>query len=211
MKKIFCIIMMFMFTLTVHASSYRVSLEGDDTFSDTIILRLRINSLTNFDNGIYGLSGRISYDKETLELIDSYSIDNFDLRFDHTISNKFVLYSDTDVYSGTDILFLEFKNISLEDNESTTINVTEILASDGENDIEGNSISKTITYKKPAYMKGDLNKNGKIDLKDIIILIKKYLGTIDSSNEDIVIGDMNSNNKIDLKDIILLIKTYLQV
>ena len=61
------------------------------------------------------------------------------------------------------------------------------------------------------YLLGDMNHNGKIDLKDIIILIKKYLGTMDSSNEDILIGDMNSNNKLDLKDIILLIKTYLQV
>ena len=59
------------------------------------------------------------------------------------------------------------------------------------------------------YLLGDMNTNGKIDLKDIIILIKKYLGTEDSSNEDIVIGDINNNNKLDLKDIILLIKTYL--
>ena len=60
-------------------------------------------------------------------------------------------------------------------------------------------------------IKGDINHNGKIDLKDIILLIKKYLNTDTASNEDIIIGDMNDNGKIDLKDIILLIKKYLNI
>ena len=96
-------LIIFMFTLTVNASSYRVSLNGSDSFSDTIILSLRVSSLTNFDNGIYGLSGRISYDNNKIELIDYYSIDNFDLRYDNSISNKFVLYS-----SKTDSVYMEF-------------------------------------------------------------------------------------------------------
>ena len=58
-------------------------------------------------------------------------------------------------------------------------------------------------------LKGDMNHNGKIDLKDIILLIKTYLGIDDISDEDSVMGDMNHNGKIDLKDIILLIKFYL--
>ena len=54
-----------------------------------------------------------------------------------------------------------------------------------------------------------MNKNQKIDLKDIILLIKKYLNSSDASSEDILIGDMNYNNKLDSKDIIILIRTYL--
>ena len=34
-----------------------------------------------------------------------------------------------------------------------------------------------------TYIEGDLNKNGKIDLQDIIILLKKYLGVDDNQNE----------------------------
>ena len=59
------------------------------------------------------------------------------------------------------------------------------------------------------YESGDLNKNNKIDLKDIILLIKKYLGTENYTEEDLIIGDMNNNSKLDLKDIIILIRTYL--
>lgn len=58
-------------------------------------------------------------------------------------------------------------------------------------------------------LKGDLNNNSKVDLKDIISLIKKYLGTDNTSSKDVKVGDMNNNSKIDLKDIILLIKKYL--
>ena len=56
-----------------------------------------------------------------------------------------------------------------------------------------------------------MNKNGKIDLKDIITLIKKYLNTDSTNNQDITTGDINNNGKIDLKDIILLIKDYLKI
>ena len=72
-----------------------------------------------------------------------------------------------------------------------------------------NNLSASINIIVNDYIKGDMNGNGKIDLKDIIMLIKKYL--INSViPEDISIGDMNNNNVLDLKDIILLIKLYLE-
>ena len=55
---------------------------------------------------------------------------------------------------------------------------------------------------------GDMNQNGKIDLKDIIILIKIYIGSKQQSDLDLTIGDMNQNGKIDLSDIILTLKLY---
>ena len=58
-------------------------------------------------------------------------------------------------------------------------------------------------------MKGDMNNNDKIDLQDIIILLKKYLKSMDTTEDDIEIGDMDENDTIGLKDIILLLRTYL--
>ena len=69
-------------------------------------------------------------------------------------------------------------------------------------------IRKTIDIE---YITGDLNNNKKIDLKDIIILIRKYLGSESYTEDELIIGDMNNNNVLDLKDIILLIKIYLGV
>ena len=71
-----------------------------------------------------------------------------------------------------------------------------------------NSINKIIKVNVGSVF-GDMNNNKKIDLKDIIILIKKYLGTDEATDTDILIGDMNNNGRIDLKDIIILIRTYL--
>ena len=56
--------------------------------------------------------------------------------------------------------------------------------------------------------KGDMNRNGKIDLADIIILLRKYLND-DATPEEIEIGDMDDNGSIGLKDIIDLLKVYL--
>ena len=56
--------------------------------------------------------------------------------------------------------------------------------------------------------KGDMNGNGKIDLTDIIILLRKYLND-DATPEEIKIGDMDDNGSIGLKDIIDLLKVYL--
>ena len=74
-----------------------------------------------------------------------------------------------------------------------------------------NHFSNYVLVGDLEYINGDMNKNGKIDLKDVILLIKKYLGSEDTNEEDISIGDMNENGKLDLKDVIILIKTYLGV
>ncbi len=58
------------------------------------------------------------------------------------------------------------------------------------------------------YLKGDLNKNGKIDLTDILLLIKLYFNKIQSNDYYKMAGDMNTNGRYDLTDILLLIKTY---
>ena len=60
-----------------------------------------------------------------------------------------------------------------------------------------------------TYMRGDMNKNGKIDLSDVITLLRKYLND-DATEEEVEIGDMDENENIGLKDIIILLRTYLE-
>lgn len=68
----------------------------------------------------------------------------------------------------------------------------------------------TIKVTVGDYVKGDLNGNGKIDLSDIILLLKRYLGTEITTENDIEIGDIDSNKKIEINDIILLLRIYLK-
>ena len=56
-----------------------------------------------------------------------------------------------------------------------------------------------------------MNRDGNITLNDVIILLRKYLGTETVSAEDIQIGDMNDNGSIGLTDIILLLRRYLGI
>jgi len=57
-------------------------------------------------------------------------------------------------------------------------------------------------------LKGDLNKNGNIDLTDILLLIKLYFGKIEMTEYYKIADDMNYSDTIELTDILLLIKTY---
>lgn len=69
-------------------------------------------------------------------------------------------------------------------------------------------ISKPFTLGVTPTLKGDMNKNDKIDLADIIILLRTYLND-NATEEDLKIGDMDENGSIGLNDIITLLRTYL--
>ena len=67
----------------------------------------------------------------------------------------------------------------------------------------------SVSFEIVEAAKGDMNKNGKIDLADIILLLKKYLSG-DVSDDDLLVGDMDDNGSIGLRDIIMLLKEYLK-
>lgn len=58
------------------------------------------------------------------------------------------------------------------------------------------------------YLMGDMNRNDKIDLTDILLLIKLHFNKVEVTDYYNEVGDLNNNNKIDLTDILFLIKTY---
>ena len=120
-------------------------------------------------------------------------------------------------------LKLQYNPVDTTDNKSAlwSSDNTSIVSVDQNGVIIGNALGeaniKAVVNDKEAlirivvteYISGDMNQNGKIDLQDIIILLKKYLGTLTTTEEDKTIGDMDNNGSIGLKDIILLLRTYL--
>ena len=189
-------------------NSYDISLNADNIVSDSFTVKLRINPLSDNANNLNNLIGNITYDNTKLQLVSYNTINSFNL---NNNNNTFTINSNTGINTESDILVLNFKNIGLNELEKTTITINELSANNGELSLTKNIISKEVIYSENGFIKGDMNNNGKIDLKDVILLIKKYLGTEEVTNNDITIGDMNNNKKLDLKDIILLIKDYLQV
>lgn len=162
MKKVlFCIAMIFS-TLTfankVHASSFNVNIIGNETFENEITLELQVNNLVEFSdvcNGLCGLVFDLNYDTSKIELTSINALQGFDLTQGKTI----VLYKSTGVPSGTKILTMKFKNKSLKKNENTTISLSNIVASDGDKDINTKNVSKTIKLIEKEIEDNSSNNN----------------------------------------------------
>jgi hypothetical protein len=60
-------------------------------------------------------------------------------------------------------------------------------------------------------MKGDFNNDGKVDMIDIIYMIKHILHGNASYPINVSDGDFNSDGKIDLTDVVYLIKHFLKI
>ena len=134
-----------LFATNVNASSFNANIVGNDTFESEITLYIQVNNLVDFNgacNGLCGLVGNLNYDTNKIELISLNALENFDL----TQGTTLVLYKSTGVASGTKILSMKFKNKSLTKDETTTITLSNIVASDGDKDINTSDASKTIKF-----------------------------------------------------------------
>lgn len=149
MKKVFMGLSLFMgmmlFSMNVYAASFEVNIVGNNTFEDEITLYVQVDSLIDFSDtcdGLCGLVGTLEYDSNKIELISMRALEDFDL----TQGSRIVLYRTTGVKSGTEVLSVTFKNKSLKDGESTTISFSDLVASDGDQDISTTDASITIQY-----------------------------------------------------------------
>ena len=90
----------------------------------------------------------------------------------------------------------------------TTISVTAKIHNIYEDRTITKSINLTVnSIYKPAYLKGDLDRNGIVDSNDASYALYLYK-TGNYSSEDIMIGDMDGNNIIDSNDASEILKLY---
>ena len=69
----------------------------------------------------------------------------------------------------------------------------------------------TITKLKEDIQKGDINRNGKIDFSDVIVVLRKCLEIDNITEDDISIGDINNDNTISFGDVISILRLYLGI
>ena len=180
MKKILIILTIILSSLfsmiKVDASSFNVNITGNNTFESEVTLYVQVNNLQGFDgscNGLCGLVGNLSYDSNKIELIEINALQNFDL----TQGKKIVLFKATGVSGGTNVLLMKFKNKALVNDESTTITLSNISASDGDKDIVTSNASKTI-----KFIKKEVTTTTK--KQDVTTTTKKQTTTSKSSSVD---------------------------
>lgn len=147
-----------LFATNVNASSFNANIVGNDTFENEITLYIQVNNLVDFNgacNGLCGLVGNLNYDTNKIELTSINALESFDL----TQGKTLVLYKSTGVASGTKILSMKFKNKSLTKDETTTITFSNVVASDGDKDINTSDASKTIKFVVKANENTNNNNN----------------------------------------------------
>lgn len=141
---IFCVI------TKVEAKSYSILLNGDNTFEEEITITLQINNqkeMSSYCNGICGLMATLKYDSSKLELFKVTELNDFEITYNSN-DGTMIIERDSGASDGTNIATLKFKRKSLNNKESTTISLDNIIGTDGENDINSQKISKTIKYIK---------------------------------------------------------------
>ena len=153
----------------------------------------------------------VSYNKDSGESV-TLTVDDVNWAYDGTaiyywVKEKDGVFYDLDDESkySTTGLTLTVNNLTAAD--SGNYYLTALLTSDYYYSIYYLSKPLNLTV-NVSITKGDMNGNSKIDLADIIVLLKKYLNG-DATEEEIVHGDMDNDGNIGLKDIIILLKSYL--
>ena len=90
-------------------------------------------------------------------------------------------------------------DFSSDGNASTTIRLQAVHTSDGSEKIIGFD-NVVITKKEEAHLKGDVNRDGNVDISDIVAIINQIAGI--ASYED---ADVNEDKTIDISDIVAVI------
>ena len=90
-------------------------------------------------------------------------------------------------------------DFSSDGNASTTIRLQAVHTSDGSEKIIGFD-NVVITKKEEAHLKGDVNRDGNVDISDIVAIINQIAGI--ASYED---ADVNEDKIVDISDIVAVI------
>ena len=184
-----------LFSQNVNASSFNTNIVGNDTFENEITLYIQVNNLVDFNgacNGLCGLVGNLSYDTNKIELTSISALESFDL----TQGKTLVLYKSTGVASGTKILSMKFKNKSLTKDETTTITFSNVVASDGDKDINTSDASKTIKF----IVKENENTNNNNNQTNNNTINKKPSSNTNNKKEETKKSDNNYLSSITLSD-----------
>lgn len=167
MKKLAIVLFsMFLFITNVQAKSANVAFTGPNEFTDTVTVEVLVKDYEDVSD-IYGLSAKLVYDETKLEMTSIKALENLQL----ATGKKIAVYGSVGVKKDTKVLSITFKNKALQVNETTEIKLTDVVLSDGNEDISTTNINKTLKFtettkveenKKPEEIeKNPINNNQK--------------------------------------------------
>jgi endoglucanase len=75
----------------------------------------------------------------------------------------------------------------------------------------GSPAEPTPTSPAPSQMRGDVNKDNKIDIVDALLIAQYYVGLDPEDFKDPLAGDVNNDDKIDIVDALLVAQYYVGI
>ena len=62
-----------------------------------------------------------------------------------------------------------------------------------------------------GYKQGDVNMDSKIDIKDVILVLKHTVGVISLTDEQCLLADIDSDSEVNIKDAIYIQRTIVNM
>lgn len=199
----FLLFLFFLFQKTAFASNQFLIQGNQEVFNHHNF------TVTVFYSGedIYSLRFRFNYDSTKLQLVSSLSKNGF-----HLTKDGWIVLDDEKRHNGTFEIaqftfavkddFVGNTNITLLNGEASTLKDI-YYASD---------VNHSITIKKSSenpYKKGDMDRDGDVDVLDVMIALRVYFGITPSNSTYVSIGDINGNGKVDIIDVLYILKVSL--
>lgn len=155
--------------------------------------------------GVSNAEFDVAFDSECLEFIDAQSGDAMaDTEFSCDISEDGTLhisFTGEGNNSGT-MAVLNFNVLKTPENSKASVTIVD--DSTNITDLNGENVEIEVIYNENTESNaGDVNNDGEIDLKDVVIIRRFIAGGWDVEL-DTETADVNNDNEVDLKDVVLI-------
>ena len=170
-----------------------------------------VNVVIEDNPGIIAMSLKIGYDSDVLELLSATVQDYSELSFGPISANPFVV-SWEDVLSGNNSTSGTFVQLTFKVKSSVAVSSTQITVSYDDDNVFNADFDNVFFEIQSGeigiirYQPGDVNRDGKVNLKDYALL-KQYINGWEIDIE-LSVADVTGDKKINLKDLALL-KQYI--
>ncbi len=174
-------------------------------------------------SGFYGpgtitvtIKGRKNYEGTLIKEYDIIRNTNYILRINKPVVSLSLQGTQTLSLYTTPNVYINPSKIKWESSDSNVVSVDEsgnltpiqlgnatITAT-----FNGQSVTSQVTVVE--YLKGDINKDGKVNLRDVMEILYFYTKKKIPTEESYVLGDMNEDGKLNLKDATPIIEIYLK-
>lgn len=187
--------------VAINDSKIKVTINTDKTTLKTgeeFEVQVNVNELNTIENGIIAFSGSIDYDSDLLEMINMESQNDWDENEYNEYNFKFITTNNKFITEDGTIFKIKFKVKDITTEQTTTIKIKDIIASNGKKDIESEDAEIEINITIPEETtitseKYDIQQDENFISKILPnTTLKDFISNI-NTNSNVVVTDKDGN------------------